>query len=257
MTTRNVIVHYHIFKNAGTSVDHLLKKNFGAQWISFDGDSPGNVFSTQELEQTINREQDKVAFSSHQIVPPLPEIAGTVYPIVFVRDPIDRIKSAYLFEWKKQLGLDQPKGPFKDFVAEKFSRNRTSSVEEFQSLRLSNINREKYKSRQCSDEEIMEQACGFLSSLPFVGVVDEFDRSISLLESYLQPAFPEFRAAQVTANVLQDITVSQALKRQRIQEELGAELYEMVVARNRLDEGLYQHARRCMENLEAGKQHAA
>ena len=99
-------MHYHIFKNAGSSVDQLLRKNFPDQWVGFDGDTPGSVITTAELEKRINTSTDKVAFSSHQIVPPLPNVDAEIYPIVFLRDPIDRIKSAYLFEWKKQLGLD-------------------------------------------------------------------------------------------------------------------------------------------------------
>ena len=102
-TQRNIVVHYHLFKNAGTSVDHLLRKNFSDKWHSFDGNSAGDIINTKELEGVIAAKAEMLAFSSHQIIPPLPVGDFTVYPIVFLRDPIDRIKSAYLFEWKKQL----------------------------------------------------------------------------------------------------------------------------------------------------------
>ena len=257
MNARNVIVHYHIFKNAGTSVDHLLKKNFGEKWGSFDGDSPGHIITTAELEKTINNAPDTVAFSSHQIVPPLPQVEGTVYPIVFLRDPIDRIKSAYLFEWKKQLRLDEPKGSLKEFVETKFRYVRKSSVEEFQTVRLSNVDRGEFQGTQVSDDEMLGNACEFLSSLEFVGIVDEFERSLQLLTNYLSRGFPAFKYSPVQANVLQDITINQNEKRQRIHEELGDELFEMIVDRNQLDERLYQHARACMEDLEMRSQDAA
>ncbi|MEM7259062.1 MAG: sulfotransferase family 2 domain-containing protein [Pseudomonadota bacterium] len=249
MIKRSVIVHYHIFKNAGTSVDHLLRKNFGERWGSFDGDSPGHIITTNELEAVIESSPDQVAFSSHQIVPPLPQVDADIYPIVFLRDPIDRIKSAYLFEWKKQLRLEEPKGTLKEFVEQKFQYVRKSSVEEFQTIRLSNSEAGAFHQRDISDEDMLGAACDFLSSLEFVGIVDQFDRSMQLLTNYLSQAFADFEYTPVKANVLQDITVDQSEKRQRIREEIGDELFEMIVERNQLDEQLYQHAKSCKAQL--------
>ena len=246
---RNIIVHYHLFKNAGSSVDQLLKKNFQEKWSAFDGSTPGSVITTRELEDRINSEPDSIAFSSHQIVPPLPQIEANVYPIVFIRDPIDRIKSAYLFEWKKQLGLDEPKGSFTEFVQEKFKYKRKSSIEEFQTIRLSNCDRNDFHLNEMQDEEMLEKACGFIDKLEFVGVVDEFEKSKKLLSAYLGTAFPYFETSNVKANVLQDLSLSQDTKRQAIKEELGDELFESIVSRSVLDEALYQHSRKRLGEL--------
>ena len=249
MTQRNIIVHYHIFKNAGSSVDQLLKKNFGEQWVGFDGEKPGSVITASALENRINQSPEKVAFSSHQIVPPLPQVDANVYPIVFLRDPIDRIKSAYLFEWKKQLGLDAPKGSFVEFVKEKFTYRRKSSIEEFQTIRLSNDNSAVFQGADISDEDMLGKACEFVSRLKFVGIVDDFERSNEMLAAYLREGFTDFEASEVKANVLQDLSLSQEVKRERIKNELGAEMFEMIVSRNTLDEALYQHGRQCLESL--------
>ncbi len=248
--SQNIIVHYHLFKNAGTSVDHLLKRNFGDKWIGFDGESPGSIITTEALENTINSTPDKLVFSSHQIVPPLPDVGKNVFPVVFLRDPVDRIKSAYLFEWKKQLGLDFPKGTLKEYVEKKFTYKRKSSVEEFQTIRLSNTKPQAFHDESISDDELVERACHFIGSLDFVGIVDEFDRSMLLLTGYLSQAFPGFEYVPVKANVLQDTSLDQKKKREIIQDELGQELFEMIVERNRLDEKLYQYGRRHLEHLE-------
>ncbi len=249
MAQRNIIVHYHIFKNAGSSVDQLLKKNFGDQWVGFDGDKPGSVITANALEDRIVNSPEKIAFSSHQIVPPMPQVDANVYPIVFLRDPIDRIKSAYLFEWKKQLGLDAPKGSFVEFVKEKFTYRRKSSIEEFQTIRLSNDSRSVFQGTEITDEEMLGKACDFISSLDFVGIVDDFERSNEMLAAYLREGFTEFEVSEVKANVLQDLSLSQEVKRERIKNELGAEMFEMIVSRNILDEALYQHGRQCLESL--------
>ncbi len=261
-TVRNVIVHYHLFKNAGTSIDHLLRRNFPDRWMSYDGETPGCIIAASELARLIDDNPGHVAFSSHQIVPPLPVVDANIFPIVFLRDPIDRIKSAYLFEWKKQLGLDQPKGSLVEFIQQKFTYVRKSSVEDFQAIRMSNADSSEFVGTAGSDDEILDRACSFISSLDYVGIVDEFDRSNQLLSEYLKPAFPEFAASEVKANVLQDISVSNTQKRQAIRDEIGDELYEMIVARNSLDEALYQHARKhfaalCAKQLPVEQNQAA
>ena len=250
---RNVIVHYHLFKNAGTSIDRLLNKNFAEKWVSFDGNTAGNIISCKELEKTISENTDAVAFSSHQIVPPLPEIAGSVFPVVFLRDPLDRVKSAYLFEWQKQLGLENPKGSLKEYVTEKFKNKRSSAVDDFQTMRLSNIQKNRFGSSQASDETILEQAFEFISSLSFIGIVDRFDLSVEFLEDYLKPAFPQFKSSNIAANTLQDITLSLEKKKADIHAELGDELFEMIVSRNAMDEKLYQYGVKHFDALYANQ----
>jgi hypothetical protein len=79
-----------------------------------------------------------LAVSSHQAVPSLPDRHLQVFPIVFLRHPIDRAYSAHLFEWKKQAGSEAPKGSFEEYVKEKFAQRRKSAIEEFQTLHLAN-----------------------------------------------------------------------------------------------------------------------
>lgn len=249
-TNRSIIVHYHLFKNAGTSVDQLLKMNFGEQWLAYDGDGANTIIPAEQLQQLVLDNPDKQAFSSHQIVPPLPTLDMKVFPIVFVRDPIDRMRSAYLFEWKKQLGLDNPKGTFEEYIKSKFKNSRMNSVEEFQTLRLSNSYTDRFHNiHKSEDGELLEQAKAFISTLEFVGIVDQFDRSMMLLQNYLKADFPDFRIKEVKANVLQDISLSQEHKREKIREELSADIYEQIIERNQLDEALYQFAKTRFEKL--------
>lgn len=247
---RNVVVHYHLFKNAGSSVDQLLKFNFADRWMAYDSDSPNGIISCEGLEKLIQEHPQCSAFSSHQIIPPLPEVDGNVYPIVILRDPIDRVKSAYLFEQKKQLGLEEPKGSLEDYIKAKFSNKRQNSIEEFQTIRLSNTFRDRFRNhKQVEDAELIESAQNFIESLSFVGIVDDFDRSVQLLIEYLKPAFPEFKGRDVKANVLQDLSLTQQQKREKIKQELSAEIYEELIARNSLDEALYQIGQRQFEKL--------
>ena len=255
---RNVIVHYHLFKNAGSSVDQLLKQNFADRWVAFDGETPNAIIGCKELEELISAKPEIQAFSSYQIIPPLPEVDANVYPIVFLRDPIDRVKSAYLFEWKKQLGLDAPKGTLEEYIKEKFTHKRRNSIEEFQTIRLSNTHSERFHDiTNVDDEKLLENAQTFIQSLSFVGLVDEFDRSVSLLQEFLKPGFPEFRKSDVKANVLQDLSLTQERKREIIRYELSTEIYEEILERNQLDESLYQFGKAHFEKLAGASSIAA
>ncbi len=95
---RTVVLHYHLFKNAGTSLDEILKRNFGARWVTREFSMTGGDNSA-ELAKWITEEEDAVAFSTHTGIGPVPEVPGVrIVTIMLLRDPISRIRSAYRFE---------------------------------------------------------------------------------------------------------------------------------------------------------------
>src|SRR3972149_2125526 len=100
---RKVILHYHLFKNAGTSVDALLKTNFEGRWVTREFGGGPHAANVAKVRQWVEEEKDAVAFSSHTTMLPPPKVEGVqFFPIVFVRHPIDRIASAYAFERKQK-----------------------------------------------------------------------------------------------------------------------------------------------------------
>src|SRR5687767_12265527 len=159
MAKRRVIIHYHIFKNAGTSVDRMLQESFGEAWASWDTENRDGKISPSELEAFLLDRPHLAALSSHQIVPPLPSRELDVFPIVFVRHPIDRAHSAYLFEWQKQQGAEEPIGSFDDYVREKLANPRLNAIEDFQALHLANRGYENRRpSADLDDEAILGNA---------------------------------------------------------------------------------------------------
>ena len=167
MTGRKILFHLHLFKNAGTSIDRILKQNFESRWMAYDETNAGSIICTDQFEQIIHAHPRIEAFSSHQVVPPLPDTQLFVFPIVFIRHPIERLKSAYLFEWKKQLGLDTPKGSLSEYVKDKLQNRRRNAIEEFQTMRLSNAGRKNFQNIELqSDKELLDRAKDFLDQLP-------------------------------------------------------------------------------------------
>lgn len=67
MWKRDIILHSHIFKNAGTTFDYILEKNFGKSFIDHRDDK--NVVDGRQryLNDFLNKNKKIKAFSSHSI----------------------------------------------------------------------------------------------------------------------------------------------------------------------------------------------
>lgn len=241
---RKLIIHYHLFKNAGTSVDNILKDSFGDGWENWDcpSDKEGPILPA-EMAAFIAENPQLTAISSHDAVPPLPVGDFQVFPIVFMRHPIDRAKSAYLFEWKKELGSDQPKGSFSEYIDEKLAQSGDTVISNFHVSRLSNMVYGKDVRRKAlRDYERLERAKLFLSSIPYFGLVENFQQSLIRMHYYLKPNFPEITVVNHQANVIQDVNAKLEEKLKAIEDDLGEEKYKVLCERNNLDLQLYQFA---------------
>ena len=243
MNQRKILLHYHLFKNAGTSVDRLLSESFGDKWRNYDKDNPGAKISGAEIQAYIEAHPELAALSSHQIVPPVPAGDFSVFPIVFLRDPIDRITSAWLFEWQKQPGLDQPKGSLSEYIAEKFKPRNGSVIANFQVSRLSNtVYDDTVPDPRMHDHERLSHAKGFIGQCPFFGIVDRFDDSLRLLAHATNDDYPSLECTAYRENVSPRAAVPMAEKYRQLQQDIGDELYNAVILRNALDLQLYSFA---------------
>lgn len=240
---RTVIVHYHLFKNAGTSIEKLLKTSFGKAWASWDKPEPGAKISAADMQAWIEAHPRIRAVSSHQLVPPLPTGAFDVIPVIFIREPLSRVRSAWLFEWQKQPGLDAPKGSLVKYIEEKFKQKNTSVIANFQVSRLSNLSyTETRQSLHRYNHELLPAAMQLLDQLPFVGMVDRFAESLELLKLVTSKRFPDLVVTEYKENVLQTTGGSVEQRIESLRKEIGNELFDELCVRNRLDLQLYSYA---------------
>ncbi|MFV2064622.1 MAG: hypothetical protein ACC726_14100, partial [Chloroflexota bacterium] len=99
---RHVVIHYHIFKNAGTSVDRALRTHFGSTWTTLEaGDrqrDPSGHLSPERIRRFLDEHRTVQALSSHTADLPPPSVEGLqLHPIIMLRHPLDRIRSIYDF----------------------------------------------------------------------------------------------------------------------------------------------------------------
>lgn len=232
-----IILHYHLFKNAGTSVDAMLKANFGERWVNreFDTDKPhGNA---KDVHDFILANPELAALSSHTALMPVPQIESVeIFPIVFVRHPLLRLKSAYAFE--RRQGADNfssklaGRTDLKGYIEELLTPEVHTQAKNFQTHRLSCFDPDNSKSE-------LERAQNALVNLPFVGLVEDYGRSIAHLGALLEPKLSDFKPIVTQANVSSSEDKSLHRKLEDIRAELGDMLFDRLLRANTDDLAIY------------------
>ena len=192
---RLLLFHYHLFKNAGTSIDEMLARNFGRHWQTQEFPRQGNAVAVTNF---IRQRRDLIAVSSHTALLPVPRIEGVhAFPILFVRHPIDRIRSAYEFERRQAAGTLGARlaktHDFAGYLQALLKKPGHRQVRNFQTFRLS------HNEPMRSGTEL-QRALRSLESLPFVGLVEAYEKSIGRLAGLLRPWKPDFCACTTRRN---------------------------------------------------------
>lgn len=243
-----LLLHYHFFKNAGTSVDSALKRNFGALWINIEFQGPP-VTHAEKIQAFILENPSLLAISSHTLLSPVPVIAGlTVLPILFIRHPVDRLKSAYEFERVQPVetfGAKLAKRvDFVGYLEARWENRHDRSSLNAQAYRLARIMGQ-------PDLEERRAAFAALDELPFIGLVEAFDASGERLERLAQQLYPSFRHHSVQANARRDPTSPLKQRLAGIRNDVGDEFYRRIEEHNDIDLDLHEEiCRRYGVNLD-------
>lgn len=233
-----VLLHCHIFKNAGTTIEWILKKNFRKNAVSIsDIDNPGKIISNEIILNYLSKNPDIKAISSHQIRFPPPSLDKTKFiPLLFVRHPIDRVFSVYEFKRKMKddsLGtLHAKKLSLKEFVSWSLSKNYMV-VENYQVHFLSStVNN--------STNFNLVTAKNNVTKCPIIGVVDKMDNSLVLAEEILRTNFPSIDLSYVKQNVTREGNLEEKIKHET--KKIGIDLIKKLESSNKKDLDLYYHS---------------
>jgi hypothetical protein len=244
---RDVLVHYHIFKNAGSSVDAAMVKSFGEGWATFEGRHPTDVQDVEQLRAFLESRPEVRAVSSHLARPPLPW--PQCLPIVFLRHPVLRAKSVYEFT---RADRTQPNSDV--------SRRRSFAgyvqwaldggvggivIRDYQVVHLSDASFTKGGILAAeADAADLHEAKDLLSGWGVVGIVEDYAGSAARFQAAYGKRFPELRFDVIWANrTSSEQRIDRDDRLAAIREELGDALYERLAAANRLDLELYDHGR--------------
>lgn len=238
---KTVILHYHLFKNAGTSLDAALKENFSeenGEWVTKE--FPAQPAKNREqLKQWIIDNPQAECFSSHTAIFPVPVIEGIkIIPVIFYRHPIDRMASAYSFE-KKQGG--EGFGPvlarntsLGGYIETRLALGHDRQCRDFHAHRLATMFGEKQ-----GDEATRANMA--IENLPFVGLVEKYSESLERLESLLaSEGFEGIKLKPVEKNVSRGIKKTLDEKLNEIKEQLGEGVFNKLLLANEVDLSVWE-----------------
>ncbi|MDZ5650597.1 hypothetical protein [Nitrospirillum sp. BR 11828] len=249
---RDIIVHYHIYKNAGTSIDHQLEKIYGRRWLEFEGNSDKFALTASQLANFFKENLDAIAISSHKVRPPTP--GSHIHPIVLLRHPIDRARSIYHFGRRDPAQHDHAVASTNDFRGYIEWSLDTPGVgvvlRDYQVIHLSSASF-RYKNIQDAEAtaEDLSEAIGFLNSLSAFGIVREFDASCGLFNHAYRPFFPDLNLQPVRENSSTETALTEEEVLEKARSELGNSLYQRLMAANSQDLALYNYARKRFRDL--------
>ena len=245
MAEKNILLHVHIFKNAGSSFDDAIKRFFGDTFVDHRDDSDIVKGKMEYLEEYLNTHQEIRAFSSHSIYF-LPKNTDTYnfFPVYFLRHPIDRIRSVYSFE-KKQIpattqGSKKAKElSFQDYVSWYMEDTSPATIRNLQTIFLSGE-----RSNALNIDKKFELALRNLNNSHLVGIVDRYDESMVVFEEYLKDFFPNIDLSYIRKNITDtNLKASPEEKAEKLLSELDVETRNLVKEKNDLDIKLYAEAK--------------
>ena len=246
---RTIIVHYHIFKNAGSSVDRLLNMAFGDGWGTLEGPTPTSLLRPHDLSAFIKDHPEIVAVSSHLLRPPAPPDVR-VFPVVLIRHPLDRAFSVYNHLRRHHDGASTgtvaQRASFSQFVLWCLD-NKTRGgmvIADYQVIHLSPASfRNGHIYQAVATENDLLHAIHYLSDGACFGTVDLFDAAMDRLRQAAAAIDLNIPASTIVENVtpgrLEDLDERLDVATRL----LGPGLHRRYMDENELDYRLYEWAR--------------
>ena len=243
MSRRAIIVHFHFFKNAGTSIEHILRAHFGDRFATHEPGAPTETFPATVLLPYLQEHDQLQAVSSHTVCfPPPVHPDWAVFPMVFLRHPIDRILSMYNYERRQDSqnpgAVAAKERGLAGYVEATLDRPGEYTARNYQAWMLGQGETPE------DDAALLRAAAGVVERLPVVGVVDRFEASVRRFTDWLSPHFPGLVMESVHQNRISPVGSRIEQRIATLRERIGDRLFRRLVDENALDLELYRLARR-------------
>ncbi len=247
---RVVIIHNHLFKNAGSTIDWALKKNFNSSFIDHRQDDLMRQ-GADYLGPYLAKKARIKALSTHHLVMPLPIIENTcLLMMTMFRHPIERVASVYNFERKQRCNstpgvVHARKLSIGDYIQWRLNPQVGATIRNFQARRMLPPMKPNREIINCSEIEEIEQRVQRMSML---GLVDRFDESMVLFEDVLKEYFPRIDLSYIEQNIGQERGLALEDKLMKLEAEIGEDTYKVLIQKNQHDIKLYEFAMKEFQN---------
>lgn len=239
---RQILLHNHLFKNAGTTIDWALKRSFGRRFCDHRDDQEMVKGGMPYVVEFLTRQRPVMAISSHHMPfdPDFETAELAFWHVCMLRHPIARALSVYRYEKsqpaRQSLGAKMAKQlDMRGYFEWRLGDESPAVLRDSHTRLLSGL---RSKKRQVLEEADLERA-GSQARRPrvLVGLVERFDESMVLFEHALQGTFENIDLTHVVQNKSREQVSDPA---EALRAELGDELYAKLLQKNAYDMCLYE-----------------
>jgi hypothetical protein len=239
---RFVVVHYHIFKNAGTTVERVLEREFSGNFARLHGPSPEATLDAEDLSAFLNDHPNIQAITSHHLRYPAPALRNVVvFDCCFLRHPLDRLDSVYSYLRKIDSGDPHCRNAQRQTSAEFVRHLLNKSPEQVANVQVTHLANQGAFTRPANSSDL-RRAVRTVRNMALPGVVEMFRESMVAAEYFIRPAFPSIRLDSAPANVSRTLIQDAAQREQRLLHLWGRDLFEELRRLNELDIQLLREA---------------
>lgn len=234
--TRRIFLHHHIFKNAGSTIDWILERNFQHDFGSIEIDSSSWRITESMLFNFLHEKQNLIAVSSHHLCGQIFEYEPYVFfDIVFVRHPIDRLRSIYDYYRKlphpsnevESASHNMSLGDFLKFLLE-FHPHQINDAQV-------NILANQGKYYRPPGESDLELARSKILKMALLGSLEMFDESLVVGRYFLHPAWNKLDLTYKPQNVAANKKSNLEDRLSEIKALCGEQVYDQLLRMNQLD----------------------
>lgn len=230
-----VIVHYHIFKNGGSTIDYVLEREFGQHFRTFHGPEPTSTMTVSDLRHFLESYPTLQAVSSHHLrYPTLRDEKPWVIDICLLRHPLDRLSSMYQYLRTRHLVENDPlcKAARELDMRQFFRRCLERYPSWVRNLQVSWLN-------ACGD---LVGALSELKEINLLGTLDQFDESLSTWEYTLAPLFPGISLQYLAQNLTRSPHRPLEMRLEKLRNLCGPGLFDELSSANAAGLELFEAA---------------
>jgi Sulfotransferase family len=235
-SARFVLLHYHIFKNAGSTIEYAMRRFFGKRFATLHGPGPNSILSGEDMAAFLTSHPEIAAISSHHVKYPKPVAPGVIiFDLCVLRDPLERLRSVYQ-HFRRAEPVDELSARAKEMDLPSFLdlliRQYPHMVNDAQVNALANA----AAYTRPPDSTDLGAALQIVREMSVISMVDLFDESIVAAEYFLCPAFPSIQLEYFSQNV-------SPKDAEPFRDAVGTRIYQQLEKMNQLDGELVSRAR--------------
>jgi hypothetical protein len=248
----HVLLHCHLFKNAGTTIDWALKRSLGWGFVDHRRDRTMIRGGMRYIEKYLALRGYVMAVSSHHMPfdPAFESRRFHCWHIIMLRHPIARCASVYQYEKIQpavSLGAKMAKKlDMRGYFAWRMQDDAPVVIKDFHTRYLAG---RKNPARRLRDEDFDSALLHARSPKVLIGFVERFDESMVLFESVLKNNFRKLDLAYIKQNQ-NHARPEDAIA--YLHDELGDDLFLRLNSANALDGRLYEMLGAEFDNRIAG-----